>query len=121
EERFGVVERQGSWGGAREPSAGRRAVVVLEYDGDGTDLELEGHVIARRCASEDERRAERGMAGERDLGAWCEDADAGGAAMLGREHEGGLGQVQLAREGLHGVRVEVARIGEYGEGIAGER
>ena len=61
------------------------------------------------------------MAGERHLRRAGEDAHAGGVRrILGRQHEGGLAQVELVGEGLH-LRVgEAARVGEHGERVAAE-
>ena len=61
------------------------------------------------------------MPGERQLRLGCEDADANVAVSLGREHEDGLREVRLARQGLHPLVGEVARVREDGELVALER
>ena len=65
------------------------------------------------------------MPGERKLGLGREDADADGASLLRRQHEGRFGEPDLERERLHGLLVDRARVGEDGkliplEGAIGE-
>ena len=43
------------------------------------------------------------------------------ASALRRQHEDGLGEVHLLRQRLHRQRVEIARVGEDGELVPGER
>ena len=62
------------------------------------------------------------MAGERELDGRREDPDAHvGVVVRRREDEHRFGQVRLLRERLHRQLVEVARVGEHGELVAGER
>ena len=61
------------------------------------------------------------MPGERQLDARREDADPRVAARLGRQHEDRLGQVQLARQPLHLLVVELAPVGEDRERVPGQR
>ncbi len=42
-------------------------------------------------------------------------------ALARRQHEDGLGEAELERQRLHRQLVEVARVGEDGELVAGER
>ena len=61
------------------------------------------------------------MPGERKLGLGREDADPDGAALLRRKHEGRLGEPDLERQRLHGLLVDLPRVGEDGELISLER
>ena len=61
------------------------------------------------------------MSGERQLVAGREDPDPRVPVPLRREHEDGLAEVHLPRERLHLVVVELARVGEDGELVAGQR
>ena len=61
------------------------------------------------------------MPRERQLGRRREDADPRVTVRLGRQHEDGLREVHLARERLHRLVVDVARIREDGELVAGQR
>ena len=62
------------------------------------------------------------MAGEGQLAAGREDAQAGAVPrFVGRQHEDGLGQVELAGDRLHRRRVEPFGIEHHGERVAGER
>src|SRR3982751_4543886 len=59
------------------------------------------------------------MAGERQLGAWGEDAYAPGvAAVHRRENENRLGVVELASDGLHLLVGEAVRLRNYGKRIS---
>ena len=62
------------------------------------------------------------MAGEGQLAAGREDAQAGAVPRLvGRQHEHGLGEVELAGDRLHRRRVEPFGIQHHGERVAGKR
>jgi hypothetical protein len=92
------------------------ATAVVERDGDGTRAGEQRDLAdtAKRC--EDERSAEHGVTGERKLGARSEDAYA-----VVREHEGRLGEADLAREQLHQSVVDTGRVREHRELITGQR
>ena len=61
------------------------------------------------------------MAGERHLGLGREDADVGRMrGVLGRQHEGRLGEVELGGDGLHLPGREAACVGDDGQRIAAE-
>ena len=61
------------------------------------------------------------MAGERELAPRREDADAPRVPrIVGRQHEHGLRQVELAGDRRHDGRIDAPRIGEDGELVAGE-
>ena len=85
------------------------------------DAGLEPDLDQLQRPAEHERRAERRVAGERQLDARREDPDPRVAAGLGRQHEDRLGEVHLARERLHLLVVEAARVGEDRELVPGER
>ena len=73
-------------------------------------------------AREDGGGADRRMAGEGHLRPWREDAHPPRVARVGgREHEGGLGEIELPRERLHGAVAETARVREDCELVAAER
>ena len=99
-----------------------------EADRDGADAEIEGDGggAAKDGVVEIEpaRGAERGMAGELEFFAHGEDADVDAVLALdlggAGQDEGGLAEVGLARDGLHLLGGEAARVGEDGERIAGE-
>jgi len=58
------------------------------------------------------------MAGELQLAARCEDANARGMLWIGgRKDERRLREVQFARNLLHGCGVESDRIGKYASGL----
>ena len=65
--------------------------------------------------------AQTRMPGERKLGLGREDADPDGAALLRRQHEGRLGEPDLERKRLHGLLVDLPRVGEDGELVSLER
>ena len=94
------------------------AVGAFELDGDRPEAGLERHALQSALLADDERAAERGMAGERELLHRCEDPDPGVAVVLGRQHEDRLREVHLAREALHLIGREVARVREHGQLIA---
>ena len=70
---------------------------------------------------EHERRPEHRMPGERKLERRREDADPGVPVARGRVDEDGLGEVDLARQRLEPFLGDLARVGEDGELVAGER
>ena len=85
------------------------SVLAREVHADQARFLLEDQPIARdrpamalAGARQHEGGADIGMAGERHLGLGREDADLGGVGgVLGRQHEGRLGQVELGGDGLH--------------------
>jgi len=95
--------------------------IVLGRDLDEPRL----HVQTQRIAAQSERAthmssAERRVAGERHLVARRENSHRCLAAR-GGQNERGLGQVELARQRLHGRRVDTGAVLEYTQGIARER
>ena len=82
---------------------------------------LEPDLAELERRGEDERRTERRVAGERELGRRGEDPDPRVTALLRRQHEHGLGEVDLARERLEQLLGDLARVGEDGELVARER
>ena len=134
-----VVQRQtgaggGQFGGngdveaqrARRGDAGagdraRRVAQDVDADESGDFLK---HVALGRAAGhagEDVAGADVGMAGERHLGLWREDANAGAVGgVLGRQDEGRLGQVELAGDGLHLGVGQAGGVGEHRQGVAAE-
>ena len=91
-------------------------------------LLLEGQPVARHGAAvtlpgarQHEGGADIGMAGERQLGLGREDAHLGRVrGLLGRQHEGRLGEVELGRDRLHLRGLEALRIGDDGQRVAAE-
>ena len=76
---------------------------------------------AIRRARQEHRGTDRRVAGERELARRREDADAGPVAgLVRRQHEHGLGQIELASDRLHGGGVEPGGLQHDGERIAGE-
>ena len=70
---------------------------------------------------ERERCTDIGVAGEGELGHGGEDADARGVGrVLGRQDEGLLGVVELARDRLHLLVRQAARVEDDGERVAAE-
>ena len=61
------------------------------------------------------------MAGERHLGRGREDPHANVAVGLRRIDEGRLGEVHLSRKALQLMLRDLARVGEDGELVSGER
>ena len=83
-------------------------MVAVADDGNGDEACFffkgdQGFEIARVSgAGEMDGTADRGMAGKGDLVGGKEDTDAGGMGRVLRGlHKNGLGQVELARDGLH--------------------
>ncbi len=61
------------------------------------------------------------MASKRHFDRGREDAHAAGVGrIIRRQHEGRLGEVELAGDGLHFRRREAGRVGDHGERIAAE-
>jgi hypothetical protein len=61
------------------------------------------------------------VSGERQLAPWREDPQARVAAALGRAHEDGFGEVELASELRPQFVGDRCPGAEYGEWVAGER
>ena len=104
------------------PAEDDARAVALELDRDdaGDRLELDDDLLQRQ--PEHERGAEHGMPRERQLERRREDADPHvGVGRRRRQHEDGLGEVHLARERLHVLARQVARVREDGELVAGQR
>src|SRR5215213_7195696 len=116
-------------GQARRPEAGMAPALALDLDDAGHHadglLEPEGdrtRLAAAIPEREQHRRPDRRMAGEGQLAAGREDAQAGAVPRLvRRQHEHGLGQVELAGNFLHRRRVKPFGIEHHGERVAGER
>src|SRR5919201_1799920 len=85
----------------------------------GTRLEPDLRQLERR--REDERRPERRVPRERQLGARGEDPDPSVAALLRLEDEDRLAEVHLARERLEHLLRNLARVGEDRERVPGQR
>jgi hypothetical protein len=65
------------------------------------------------------RRADRGVSGERQLHLRREDTDRGGVRRpLRRQHEYGFGKVEFPGYRLHGIGVEPVGILDHGQGVA---
>jgi hypothetical protein len=102
---------------------------MADHAGDVADplLEHDPHVLPRQQVrladmSEQRRRSNRWMAGERQFSRRREDPEAcriGGSPRI--EDEYGFGQVELGRDRLHGGIVEAFGVEHDGERIAGER
>ena len=106
---------------AHPPEHDRAALVPLERDrdGPGARLQLDDPALERR--TEHECGPEDGVPGERHLFLRVEDPHPRGAALLGREHEDGLGEADLERERLHRLAVEPARVREDRELVSRQR
>jgi hypothetical protein len=93
-------------------------VAIHEAHRDWPDLELERYLVDAARVRENERRAERRMAGEGQFLRDGEDAHGNAAfafdRLLARNDERGLGQTHFAGERLHLGVGEAARVGEYG-------
>jgi hypothetical protein len=71
--------------------------------------------------ADDERRAEQRMAGERQLDGRGEDPRVHIGLLVAGEQEHRLGQVQLARDALHGARVQAGPVEEHRDRVALQR
>jgi hypothetical protein len=61
------------------------------------------------------------MTGERQLSSGSEDPDSAGVGgIAGRQHEGGLREVELPRQLLHRPLVDPSGVGEHRELVAAE-
>ncbi len=116
-----VVGRDGRHGLRHPAEDDPPGLVSFELDGDDPVARLERDHAQLQRRAEDERGAEAGMPGERDLVAGREDANANGAAFARRQDEHALGEAKLERQLLHRQLVEVARVGEDGQLVARER
>ncbi len=114
----------------RGGEAGRHDGAALAHDVHGhqpglllEDQPVAGHrpAVAGAGAGQHEGGADIGMAGEGHLGLGREDADLGGVGrVLGRQHEGRLGQVELGCDGLHPLARQALCIGDDGQRVAPE-
>ena len=111
---------------------GRRKRLAAAVAGDADDVAdpllqhqaqiLGGEHLRRAQMGDERRRADGRMAGERQLATGGEDAQRRGVyGIARREHEYGLGQVELARDRLHPRVVEAVGVEHDGERVAGER
>ena len=82
---------------------------------------LEPELVELQRPAEHERRAEDRMPGERQLERRREDPDPRVPVARRRIDEDRLGEVDLARERLQLLLGNLARVGEDGELVAGER
>ena len=123
----GPARRSGRRGSSKSPPA---PVLAAPDEADDVahlllddEAQVPGGEDVRRAQMRDEAGgADRRMAGERQLATGREDADSGRMGRVaGLEHEHGLGQVELARDGLHSRVVEPLRIDDHGERVARER
>ena len=110
-----------------DAGAGYRAAVAQHLGADRAGDLLEDHRRANRTAEhrasvgERESSTDIGVAGEGELGHRGEDANARGVGrVLGRQDEGLLGVVELARDRLHLLVRQAARVEDDGEGVAAE-
>ena len=88
---------------------------------EGQPVARHGAAIALPGARQHEGGADIGMAGERQLGLGREDAHLGRVrGILGRQHEGRLGEVELGGDRLHLRGLEALRIGDDGQRVAAE-
>ena len=94
---------------------GNHARHLLEVD---LDRRPDLSELARR--RQGEGGADVGMAGERHLGGPREDADLASMSGSGREHEGGLGQVELLGDLLHLLIAQPLGLGQDSKLIAAE-
>jgi hypothetical protein len=101
-------------------------VIGIDWRGrtaDGSDCLLE-HELAGSAAIdavEQHGGPDRRVAGKGKLGGGREDAQSRPVAwFLGRQHEHGLSEVELASDRLHDRPVEPFSIEHDGEGVAGE-
>ena len=112
----------------RQPRGDDGALLAREVERDQAGLLLEHQPVAGDLAAmanarprQHEGGADIGMAGERHLGLGREDADFGRVGgVLGRQHEGRLGEVEFGRDRLHLLGREAARVAEDGQRIAAE-
>ena len=116
--KFAQSQRRGKFG------AGHLARLLQDLDGHQARALLEFQPRRRRggAARQHVGGADIGMARERDLPVHGEDAHLrviGGVAR--RQHEGGLGIVELAGYGLHLRGRQPAGVQHYGQRIAAER
>src|SRR5437660_6314741 len=97
----------------------------VDYDGDRTDALFKDELprgVAATEASEDRRSTDGGMTGERQLLARGENAYLTGVSgIAGRQHEGGLWKVELARQFLHGPIRDPLGVRENRKLVSGER
>ena len=83
---------------------------------------LGGEHLRRAQMGDERRRADRRVAGERQFAPGGEDAQRRGVhGIARREHEHGLGQIELAGDRLHARVVEAVGVEHDGERVAGER
>ena len=101
-----------------EHDAAGFVAVELHRNDSHAGLELDDATLER--LREHPRRTENGMSCEAHLFGRIEDPDARRATLLGRQQERRLREVHLPRERLHQVRVDLTRVREHRELIAGE-
>ena len=96
-------------------------LLALEAHGNDPAQSLEADLLERERPAQNERRPERRMPGERQLGRRREDPDPRMPLVLGLVDEDGLGEVHLARDLLELVLRELARVREDRDLVALER
>ena len=113
--------------GRRQTRAGGGISVFDQIEPDKAGLLLEHERFGQRAAGfvcshgEDIGGADIGMTGERQLSARREDAHLRGVrTILGRQYEGGLGDVEFAGDGLHLRAGQVPPVRDDRELIAAE-
>jgi len=102
-----------------EDDAARLVPLELDRHNPATRLEPDRPELERR--PEHEGRPENRVSGEGQLGHRGEDPDSHVPALPRRQHVHRLGETDLERETLHRELVQVARVGEHGELVPGER
>jgi hypothetical protein len=110
-----------------ETRADDRSSFLHQAEQNEPGLLFENHRIRYRAPlpfsflRQDISGADVGMAGERQFGARRENANLRGVRrILRRQHEGGLGEVELAGDGLHLRAGQRRCVGNDGQRIAAE-
>ena len=111
------IELRARRAAARAHGAAHGANCFFEHD---VEVARADHV-GRLQQADEHRRADGGMACERQLARGREDARARGVDVVARAlQEHGLRQVELARDGLHLRLVEIVGVAHHRERIAAE-
>ena len=118
---LGLLERLPVRNRLHHPAEDDARAFALQRDRNDSGLGLEPDLAELERRAEHERGTENGMTGERKLRDRREDPDPRVAALLGRQHEDRLREVQLPGQPLHRLVVDTAPVREDREPVSGQR